>query len=324
MAATAISNIVVPTIFSPYVVERSATLSNILSSGIAERNSANDELAGSKGKTFELPYFNDLSGDDEVLGEGSGNKLTVNNVTAEQETAVKLMRGKAWGATDLAKAVSGEDIMAGIGDLVATYWARKSQDVLVNVLKGLFYDGAGTNDGVLFANHTNDQGATDITSSMVVDTTQKLGDNADKLSGLIMHSAVYAKLQKDSLISFIRDADNNIMFSTYLGKRVIVDDGVETTGSGATTEYRTYMFSAGAFAYGVGTIDNATEVDRDTLAGEDILINRQHMILHPRGCRWTGTPAGVSPTNAELATSTNWSQVFDDKNIGMVTLIAGV
>jgi hypothetical protein len=324
MAATAITNIVVPTIFSPYVVEKSATLSNILSSGIAQRLPAFDELAGSKGKNFELPYFNDLSGDDEVLGEGSGNKLTVNNITAEQETAVKLMRGKAFGATDLAAAVTGEDIMAGIGDMVATYWSRKTQSALVNILKGLFDDNAGTNDGVLFTNHTNDQGSTDITSDMVIDTTQKLGDNADKLSGIIMHSAVYAKLQKDSLISFIRDADNNIMFSTYLGKRVIVDDSVETSGSGATTQYRSYLFAPGAFAYGIGAIDNATEVDRDTLAGEDILINRQHIILHPRGCRWTGSPSGASPTNAELATSTNWSLVFADENIGVVCLIAGV
>lgn len=324
MAATAITNIVVPTIFSPYVVEKSATLSNILASGIAQRTPTFDELASSKGKNFELPYFNDLTGDDEVLGEGSGNKLTVGNITAEQETAVKLMRGRAFGATDLAKAVTGEDIMAGIGDMVAGYWARKTQSALVNILKGLFDDNAGTNDGVLFTNHTNDQGSTDITSNFVIDTMQKLGDNAEKLTGMIMHSAVYAKLQKDQLISYVRDVDANIMFSTYLGKRVIVDDSVETSGSGSTIEYRTYLFSSGAFAYGVGSIDNATEVDRDTLAGEDILINRQHIILHPRGCRWTGSPSGASPTNTELATSTNWSLVYDNENIGVVCLIAGV
>ena len=51
MAATAIANIVVPTLFSPYVVEKSTTLSNILSSGIAQRTPAFDEMAGEKGKT---------------------------------------------------------------------------------------------------------------------------------------------------------------------------------------------------------------------------------------------------------------------------------
>ena len=318
MAATAIANIVVPKIFSPYVVERSTTLSNILSSGIAQRSPVFDEFAGAKGKLFEMPYFNDLSGDAEVLADGTA--LTINNITAEQETAVKFMRGKAWGATDLASAVAGEDIMASIGDMVAAYWARSVQTTLMNILGGLFHDSAGS----IWATHVKDNGATDITSSMVVDTMQLLGDNASSLTTMIVHSATYAKLQKDSLITFVRDADNNIMFSTYLGKRLIVDDSCATSGSGGTTEHRSYIFGDGAFAYGVGSIDNATEVDRDTLKGEDILINRQHFILHPRGLKFAGAVAGASPTDGEVGAGADWTQVWDSQNIKMVCLIAGV
>ena len=318
MAATAIANIVVPKIFSPYVVERSTTLSNILSSGIAQRSPAFDEMAGAKGKLFEMPYFNDLTGDAEVLADGSA--LTINNITAEQETAVKFMRGKAWGATDLAAAVAGEDIMASIGDMVAAYWARSVQTTLMNILGALFHDSAGS----IWSTHVSDNAATDITSSMVVDTMQLLGDNASSLTTMIVHSATYAKLQKDSLIDFVRDADNNIMFSTYLGKRLIVDDGCATSGSGGTTEYRSYIFGDGAFAYGVGSIDNATEVDRDTLKGEDILINRQHFILHPRGLKFAGAVAGASPTDGEVGAGADWTQVWDNQNIKMVCLIAGV
>jgi hypothetical protein len=318
MAATAIANIVVPTIFSPYVVERSTTLSNILNSGIAQRSPVFDEMAGAKGKTFELPYFNDLTGADEVLADGSA--LTINNITAEQETATKFMRGKAWGATDLASAVAGEDIMASIGDMVAGYWARSIQTTMMGIVDAMFTDASGE----LWATHVVDNAATDITSSMVVDAMQKLGDNSDRLTTMVVHSATYAKLQKDSLIAFIRDADNNIMFSTFLGKRLIVDDQCTTSGSGATTEYRSYLFGEGAFAYGVGSIDNATEIDRDTLKGEDVLINRQHYILHPRGLKFVGSVAGSSPTNAEVSAGADWTQVWDNQNIKMVCLIAGV
>ena len=318
MAATAISNIVVPKIFSPYVVERSTTLSNILNSGIAQRNPVFDEMAGAKGKTFEMPYFNDLSGADEVLADGTA--LTINNITAEQETAVKLMRGKAWGATDLAAAVAGEDIMASIGDMVAGYWARTVQTTFMTIVDAMFSDASGE----LWDTHVNDQAATDITSSFVVDTMQLLGDNASQLTTMIVHSATYAKLQKDSLIDFVRDADNNIMFSTYLGKRLIVDDSCLTVGSGGTIEYSSYIFGDGAFAWGIGNIDNATEVDRDTLKGEDILINRQHYILHPRGLKFVGSVAGASPTDGEVGAGGDWTQVWDDQNIKMVCLIAGV
>jgi len=318
MAATAIANIVVPKIFSPYVVERSTTLSNILSSGIAQRTPAFDEMAGAKGKLFEMPYFNDLSGDAEVLADGTA--LTINNITAEQETAVKFMRGKAWGATDLASAVAGEDIMRSIGDMVAGYWARSVQTTLMNIMGALFHDSAGS----IWSTHVSDQGSTDITSSMVVDTMALLGDNSSSLTTMIVHSATYAALQKASLIDYTRDADNNIMFSTYLGKRLIVDDSCATSGSGATTEYRSYLFGNGAFAYGVGSIDNATEVDRDTLKGEDILINRQHFILHPRGLKFAGAVAGASPTDGEVGAGADWTQVWDNQNIKMVCLIAGV
>ena len=159
---------------------------------------------------------------------------------------------------------------------------------------------------------------------MVVDTMQLLGDNASSLTTMIVHSATYAALQKASLIDYVRDADNNIMFSTYLGKRLIVDDSCATSGSGGTTEYRSYLFGDGAFAYGVGSIDNATEVDRDTLKGEDILINRQHFILHPRGLKFVGSVAGASPTDGEVGAGGDWTQVWDDQNIKMVCLIAGV
>ena len=37
--------------------------------------------------------------------------------------------------------------------------------------------------------------------------------------------------------------------------------------------------------------------------------------------KWVGTPAGVTPTNAELATAANWSKVYDDKDIRVVKLV---
>ena len=96
--------------------------------------------------------------------------------------------------------------MASIGDMVAGYWARSIQTTLMSIVDSMFVD----NTGELFSTHVNDQAATDITSSMVVDTMQLLGDNASSLTTMIVHSAVYAKLQKDSLISFVRDPVLNI------------------------------------------------------------------------------------------------------------------
>jgi hypothetical protein len=44
-------------------------------------------------------------------------------------------------------------------------------------------------------------------------------------------------------------------------------------------------------------------------------------VLHPRGVRWVGAPAGVSPTNTEFETGTNWSRVYDPKQIRIVQFV---
>ena len=100
-------------------------------------------------------------------------------------------------------------------------------------------------------------------------------------------------------------------------KRVIIDDSCPV----ASGVYTTYLFGPGAIGLGNGAAPVPTETDRDSLAGDDILINRKHFILHPRGVKWVGTAAGASPTNTELTTGTNWSKVYEDKAIRMVKFV---
>ena len=85
--------------------------------------------------------------------------------------------------------------------------------------------------------------------------------------------------------------------------------------------YTTYLFGPGAIGWGDGGAPYPTETDRDTLQGDDILVNRRHFVLHPRGVKFTGTPAGVSPTNTELETGTNWLRAYDPKNIKIVQFV---
>jgi hypothetical protein len=66
--------------------------------------------------------------------------------------------------------------------------------------------------------------------------------------------------------------------------------------------------------------EEAAEIDRNALASDTFFVNRKRFILHPRGVRWIGTPAGASPTNAEIAIGTNWVKVYLDKNIRVVAV----
>lgn len=309
---TRIADIIVPEVFNPYVIQRTAELSALVQSGIVVPNAELDRLASSGGKLINMPYWDDLTGDDEVLSDS--NALTPGKITAGQDVAVLLMRGKAWATNDLAKALSGDDPMRAIGDLVAAYWARMEQKTLINTLTGAM--GAANMTGNVL-DISAEAVADDqlISGETFIEAKNKLGDNSDKLTAVVMHSAVFTYLEKLNLISYIPNSQGVVEFPTYMNKKVIIDDGCPV----AAGVYTTYLFGQGAVGRGEGSAPVPTETDRDSLAGDDILINRRHFILHPRGIAFTSTSvAGASPTNTELAAIANWTRKYENKNIRIV------
>jgi hypothetical protein len=207
--------------------------------------------------------------------------------------------------------------MEAIGTQVAEWWALREQNVLISILTGIFA-------GALAATHLNDIStatgdAAVITAPAVLDTKQLLGDAADQLTAIAMHSAVFTTLQKENLIAYIPNARGEVIIPTYLGYRVIVADSIPT----ANGIYTTYLFGRGSFGRGDGIPVDLTPVEtaRDALASDDILINRRAFVLHPFGVKFTNTTvAGATPTNTELALPANWFQVYEDKAIGIAAL----
>ncbi|HEX7021399.1 MAG TPA: major capsid protein [Trueperaceae bacterium] len=326
MASTKISDIIVPEVFNPYVIERTAQMSALWRSGIVRNDPTLDALASSGGTILNMPFFQDLTGDDEVLSDSSA--LTPGNIKAAQDQARLHMRGRAWGVNDLAEALSGDDPMRAIGDLVAEYWARRYQALLISTLTGVFADNETNDGGDLVHDISTEDGdnATDanfISAEAIIDAAQKLGDAKGNLVAISMHSVPHARLQKNDLVDDVPDSQANIGFGTYLQKTLIVDDSHPVVaGSTSGFKYTTYLFGAGAIGFGQGRAPVPTETDRDSLAGEDYLINRNHFILHPRGIKWVeGTIAGASPTNTELESATHWDRVYERKNIRIVKLV---
>ena len=306
---TKISDIIVPEVFNPYVTEQLKEQDMFVKSGIITQDKELDTLALAGGKLINMPFFKDLTGDDEVLSDNDA--LGVDKITTGQDVAALLMRGKAWSVNDLAKALSGADPMRAIGDLVTRYWLDRQQTTLLKILAGVFaaptmasnlYDiTAATNKG--------------FSAAGFITAKNKLGDNSNKLTAVAVHSQTYAFMEQNNLIDSVPDSEANVGFGTYMKKTIIVDDGCPVDGDNFTT----YLFGKGAIGKGEGNAPVPTETDRDSLAGEDILINRRHFILHPRGVKFTNASvAGVSPTNAELAMAANWERVYDPKVVRLV------
>ncbi|WP_406846069.1 coat protein [Bacillus safensis] len=116
-----------------------------------------------------------------------------------------------------------------------------------------------------------------------------------------------------------------LMLDGVFGSNITNNDGdlVLDISSGDGKKYTTYLFAGGAVGYAPGMPKTPTETDRNSLKGEDILINRKKFIMHPRGFKWTEADvAKEMPTFKELASAKNYERVYDKKKVRIVKIIS--
>jgi hypothetical protein len=343
--STLISDLVVPTIFTPYAQQLTEEKSRLISSGAVARDGAIDALLAGGGITFNVPSFKDLANDSDrvptdasstvFFGGSYASDPTPNNVDAVTEVAVRLSRNQSWASGDLVSVITGADPMGSIAQRVAAYWARRQQAAFVATITGVFADNAAAPAG---SEHTqNDMtvdisgggfvdGVTNFSAEAFIDAAVTMGDSMEDLTMVMVHSVVYSRMQKNNLIDFIPDSEGRITIPTFLGRQVIVDDGMPKTGS----VYDSWLFGAGAVRLGVGSPAVPTEVQRIAGAGngggQEVLYNRVEWALHPVGLKYAGTSPNGGPTNAatsnNLAAAGSWMRVYPErKQIKIARLI---
>tara|TARA_R110000803_G_scaffold209965_3_gene280597 strand:- start:23175 stop:24209 length:1035 start_codon:yes stop_codon:yes gene_type:complete len=340
MAKTLVSDVVVPSVFVDYVIERTAEKSRLIQSGIMAADPQFDALANQGGKTIEMPFWQDLDGDDEVLDDSSS--MTPGKIGASQDAAAKMIRGRGWSYNDLAGMLAGDDPGRAIGELVSSYKSRRLQKQLLSMLTGIFGSGTGLDTTNTKDLHITSGGGTPgagniLNASTFLDAQQLLGDEKDRLTGILMHSQVETLLRKLDLIDFIPDSvGTGMTMKVFQGLEVIVDDSITTETVDSKTVYHSFLFGQGAIAFGTGrkpeAVDGAVpgstwevEFSRDAAAGDSNLWVRWLNIMHPRGVKFTDSSvAGHTPSNAELATAANWTRVYEAKNVRIVRIRSNV
>ena len=331
--ATLRSDVIIPEVFTPYVIEQTTVRDAFLASGVVQPMA---ELNATEGGDFiNVPFWKaNLSGDFEVLTDSTS--LTPGKITADKQVGVILHRGRAFEARDLAALAAGSDPMAAIGAKVADYVAHQRQKDLLSCLQGVFGSLNTNTSSSAFFDLTIDSESGDTPTALsprhVAEARAILGDQGDKLTAICMHSKVYYDLVERRAVDYVLATDvtggnatasggtiapayGNPTVPTYMGLRVIVSDDVPTAGSGASTEYGTFFFTSGAVASGE-QLAMQTETDRDILAKSDAMSIDLHYCYHPVGAKWGVTTS--NPTRAQLETVGNWSKVYELKNIGIV------
>jgi hypothetical protein len=329
--ATLRSDVIIPEVFTPYVIEQTTQRNAFLASGVVQPLAAlNTSEDG--GDFVNIPFWKaNLSGDLEVLTDSSS--LTPGQITAAKQIGVVLHRGRAFESRDLAALAAGSDPMAAIGQKLGAYLANQQQADLLKSLEGVFGALTGGDSPAFDALRFDTSGATALGPRQVAKARALLGDQGDKLSVVAMHSACYYDLVERKAIDYVLASEissglsgdatqsvfagsvtaafGDVRVPTFMGMRVVVSDDITNSGG----NYACYFFTPGAVASGEQAALR-TETDRDILAKSDAMSVDMHYIYHPVGAKWGVTT--VNPSRSALATVTNWSKVYETKNIGIV------
>lgn len=325
MPVTTIADLqIVPSKFTEYTLERTTEKSMLVKSGIVTSDPQVSQIISGTpkgGNLITMPFYNPLTGEDEVFGE---EEIEVDKITTDNEVATLLVRQKAWGDTDLSKVLGGTDPIDAIANLVADWWNEREQAVMLSILKGIL----DPVNGALKEHVLDVSGASGTDSIIGVDNTldakQLMGDAYDKLGMAFMHSATYTQLQKQQQIESEYDSDLKIKIDYYLGYQVKVDDGMPYDTAEKT--FMTYFLGKGVFARDDGMPAGliGTEVDRNKRKAENILINRRALVMHPRGISWNPSAQMDNrkkyASNNNLATPANWIRKKALKNIPIIAL----
>lgn len=296
MATTLISDLAyVPEVFSAYVMAEVAKKSSFFLSGAVAASSV---LVPAFGDNVVVPAWDGLTGTANVLSDTTPQ--TAAKLTSSKQVAAILERGKVFSVNGLAASFAGSNPLDALGNQVAAFWARDIDAALANSVVG-----SATGLGATMLNDISGGAgaAAVIGASSVIATRALAGEFMSDLDTIVVHSAVYATLVAQNLTSLIPTADNQFV-ETYLGMRIIVSD----TLAPASGVYHTIITGSNAFGYAEATDPaKVLEFDRDVLGNNDLVGTQKRYVIHPYGARFTGTPAGATATNAELATGGNWA-----------------
>lgn len=294
----------------------------IIASGIVQQDSSIMDLIGEKGNVATIPIYKPLDANESGMEPLNNDGLTDNTpteISGDKQTCMLIQRMKAFKAKDFTKELTGADPMTLIRNKIAGYYAQVWEIELMNIAAAVLGVSA-------LSDHVLDLASKDkqIEAGTIYDVEQAaLGDMADGLGLIVMHSMIYKQYKKLDMVDFdkytvagmIKDA---ITLPTIAGKHVLVTDNYTKDSSG---NYLTYLFGEGAFlSCDKNNYENqyTTDYDPETSAGVEKFYTKQGKVLHPNGLSLAvDNIAKESPTKTELGTAANWALKYNTKNVKM-------
>lgn len=165
-----------------------------------------------------------------------------------------------------------------------------------------------------------------MTTEHLVSGLQKMGDMGSRVIAWIMHSKPFYDLVKEQISAKITNVADRVVFEgspVTLNRPVIVSDvpALWDLNASATDTYNTLGLVSDAV---VVKESEQSDLVSDIITGNENLTARVQgeyaMNLGVRGFKWDVTNGGASPTDAALATTTNWDLVLTTKDLAGIRI----
>lgn len=282
---TSLADLIEPVVFDDYVQEAVTNTNAFIQSGIL----GNDPILGARllsaGRTVQLPYINDLTGD--AVEWNDTTDIETESLTTGINEAMKMFEDKAYSATDFGQLVTGAPVLTQIVSKFASWWVRQDTKRLLQVLNSTF-----ANADILTAKSFGVGTETDLSAGNFLAALSRMGDMANpKLVKLAMNSSAYFEMRAQNLIDDIQPSAGGLPIATYNGLQIVQDDDIPVAADGTTAAY---AFAPSSVAYAVATPAHGVVVDRDEYknGGEEAVIQKRVTAMQVNG---TTIDLGVVP-----------------------------
>jgi len=333
MALVRLSDAIVPEVYETYQVENGPEKTRLMQSGILVQNPILDAKAKSGGDMVTIPFWKDLDSTQEPnYSDDSENKATPQKIGSGKQVGRVAYLNQGYKDADLVAELTGSDPMARIAARFNAYWDRQYQRRLIAVTQGVMADNVANHSSDMIHDISIEDGdsATAVNKysrEAFVEAVFTMGDSFDKIGALGVHSMTMKEMILNDDIDYVKDSSGTLDIPTFMGKPVLVDDGLPVVSGGTSGfKYTSVLYGRGVFGYGMGTPSVPMEVERQASeglgGGTETLWERKTWLIHPFGYEWTETTVtGQSPNLANLRLAANWTRSVERKNIPLSFLI---
>ena len=153
----------------------------------------------------------------------------------------------------------------------------------------------------------------------------KFGDRQMSLQAWLMHSKVFTDLTNEAITntSQLYNVGNIRVMQDGLGRRYVVTDAPALTVAGSPDKFNTVGLVAGGAMVETQPLLTMTQPKADQENMGTIWKGESSFTVGLKGYTWDTTNGGKSPTDAELATGSNWDLIASStKDTAGVMLIS--